>query len=172
MISMHKNMLQCALLSLLSLLLANPSAKAASPVFASGYTDLAKDCRQAFADAELEEGQDNALRCKGSDGYGLFIYFSAEDAMLTVENARGDTVFDTPLTLSDYEHGKVEWRLADGLAFAIIVRMKPKGAPEALEIRGIDSHRTIHRSVPVAGRKNANAQARAEADKAYLAGVR
>lgn len=168
---MHKNMLRCAMLSLL-LVMTNPAAKAENPVFASVYTDLAKDCRQAFADAELEEGQDNALRCKGSDGDSLFIYFSAEGSMLTVENARGDTIFDTPLTLSDYEHGKVEWRLADGHAFAIIVRIKPKGAPETLEIRGIDSHRKIHLSVPVAGRRDANIQARAEADKAYIAGAR
>ncbi|NOT89139.1 MAG: hypothetical protein HOP03_13265 [Lysobacter sp.] len=168
---MRLNTLRFAMLSL-ALTAANHPVKAATPVFASGYTDLSRDCRPAFADAELEEGQDNALRCKGSGEYGLFIYFSAMDAMLTVENARGDTVFDMPLTLDDYERGKVEWRLADGHAFAIIVRMKPKGAPETLEIRGIDSRRTIHRSVPVAGRKNANAQARTEADKAYVAGVR
>lgn len=168
---MRLNTLRFAML-LLALTAANHPVKAAAPVFTSEYTDLAKDCRPAFADAELEEGQDNALRCKGSGEYGLFIYFSAEDAMLTVEDARGETVFDMPLTLSDYEHGKVEWRIADGHAFAIIVRIKPKGAAETLEIRGIDSRRTIHRSVPVAGRKNANAQARAEADKAYIDGVR
>jgi hypothetical protein len=168
---MRLNTLRFAILSL-ALTAANHAVHAATPVFVSEYTDFAKDCRPAFADAELEEGQDNALRCKGSSGYGLFIYFSAEDALLTVEDARGDTVFDTPLTLSDYEHGKVEWRVADGRAFAVIVRIKPHGAAETLEIRGIDSHRTIHSSVPVAGRKNANAHARAEADKAYLANTR
>lgn len=168
---MRLNTVRFAML-LLALMGANHAVGAAAPVLASEYTDLAKDCRPAFADAELEEGQDNALRCKGSGDYGLFIYFSAEDTMLTVENTRGDTVFDTPLTLSDYEHGKVEWRIADGRAFAIIVRVKPKNTAETLEIRGIDRYRTIHGSIPTAGRKNANAQARAEADKAYGAGVR
>ncbi|MEQ1514107.1 MAG: hypothetical protein ABL934_15675 [Lysobacteraceae bacterium] len=168
---MRLNTLRLAILSLASMA-ANDPANAAAPVFASEYTDLAKDCRQAFADTELEEGQDNALRCKGNGEYGLFIYFSAEDAMLTVENARGETVFDTPLTLSDYGHGKVEWRLADGRAYAIIVRIKPKGVPETLEIRGVDRNRAIRGSIPAAGRRNANALARAEADKAYAAAVR
>lgn len=167
---MRLNALRFAMLSL-ALNAVNPPVNAATPVFASEYTDFAKDCRPAFADAELEEGQDNALRCKGSDGYTLFIYFSAVDAMLTVENARGDTVFDTPLSLSDYERGKLEWRLADGRAFAIIVRIKPKGATETLEIRGIDSHRAIRGSVPVAGHGNANVDARAMTDKAYVASV-
>ncbi|MFZ2754941.1 MAG: hypothetical protein WAZ48_16050 [Lysobacteraceae bacterium] len=167
---MRTNMLRCAMLSL-ALTAVNPPVNAATPVFASEYTDLAKDCRPAFADTELEEGQDNALHCKGSGGYGLFIYFSAVDAMLTVENARGDTVFDTPLSLDDYERGKVEWRLADGRAFAIIVRIKPKGATETLEIRGIDSHRAIRGSVPVAAHGNANVDARAMTDKAYVASV-
>ncbi len=164
---MHLNTL-CFAILYLALMAASHPVNAATPVFASEYTDLAKDCRPAFADAELEEGQDNALRCRGSGGYGLFIYFSAVDAMLTVENARGDTVFDTPLSLSDYERGKVEWRLADGRVFAIIVRIKPKGLPETLEIRGIDSHRAIHGSVPVVKRGNANVEARVLADKAYV----
>jgi hypothetical protein len=168
---MPLNALRFAML-LLALMGANHAVSAAAPVLASEYTDLAKDCRPAFAEVELEEGQDNALRCKGSGDYGLFIYFSAEDAMLTVENTRGDTVFDTPLTLSDYEHGKVEWRIADGRAFAIIVRVKPKSGPETLEIRGVGRHRAIHGNIQVAGRGNANVQARAEADKAYLAGAR
>ena len=167
---MRLNTLRFAMLSL-ALTAANHPVRAATPIFASAYTDLAKDCRPAFADAELEEGQDNALRCRGSGGYGLFIYFSAVDAMLTVENARGDSVFDAPLSLSDYERGKVEWRLADGRAFAIIVRIKPKGATETLEIRGVDSHRAIRGSVPVAGHGNANVEARAVTDKAYVAGV-
>ncbi len=171
MIAMRLNALRFAILPI-ALLMANPPADAAGPVFTSEYTDLAKDCRWAFADAELEEGQDNALRCKGSGGYGLFIFFSAENAMLTVENARGDSVTDAQLVLSDHQHGKVEWRIADGRPFAIIVRVKPHDAPETLEIRGVDGHRAIHGSVPVAGRWNANARARAEAEQAYAADMR
>lgn len=167
---MRKTMLHCVMLPLV-LMVASPLVNAAAPLSASEYIDLAKDCRPAFADAELEEGRDSALRCKGSSGYGLFVYFSAEDVVLTIEDARGDTVFDTPLTLNEYEHGKVEWRIVDGLAFAIIVRIKSYGALEALEIRGIGSHSKIHSSVQVAVRKNENAQSRAEADKAYAAGA-
>ncbi len=126
-------------LSMFSLLLlsAGNVVDARTPVFTSEYTDLAKDCRWAFDQATLAEGQDNALRCRGTGGYRLFIYFSAESAVLSVENAQQTLVFESGLTLTNYQRGKVEWRIADGRPFAIIARIKNSGEqPEMLEIRG------------------------------------
>ena len=161
--------------SMLSLLLlsANSAADARTPVFTSEYTDLAKDCRWAFDQNTLTEGQDNALRCRGASNYRLFIYFSAESAVMSVENAQETLVFESGLTLSDYQRGKVEWRIADGRPFAIIARIKNSDKRvEMLEIRGIDSYRAIRGSVAVAGNKRANAEARTLAEQAYVNAAR
>ncbi|MBP6750641.1 MAG: hypothetical protein KA144_13465 [Xanthomonadaceae bacterium] len=147
---------------------AAPSAQAAEPAFSSAYTDLAKDCRAAFAATEIEEGQDMPLRCSGPRGRSLYIYFSAEDTYLQVE-ATGDTasLLAQPLKLSDYDRGKVEWRLADGVPFAIVVRVRGESR-QTLEVRGIGAYRTMSDSIDTARRSSANADARAVADDAFL----
>ena len=137
-----------------------------APVFASAYTDLAADCRAAFG--EIEEGQDMPLRCAGPNGRSLYIYFSAEATYLQVE-AAGDSApqLARPLRLSDYDRGKVEWRLADGIPFAIIVRVRTNEGRQTLEIRGLGAHRAIAESIDTARRSSANADARSEADFAF-----
>lgn len=148
---------------LLACLLAG--AAHAGPVFDSAYTDLAHDCRPAYAEAELEEGQDNALRCTGPGGDRLFVFYSAEDIWLSVENAAGDALLKAPLRIFDDAHGKVEWRMADGVPFAIIVRLRRDGArPETLEVRGLGADGALSGSVPVARGGDANAAARRLAD--------
>jgi hypothetical protein len=147
-----------------------PSVRAAEPRFESRYTDLAKDCRDAFDDNRAEEGEDMPLRCRGPAGASLYIYFSATDSYLQIEAAASDAQLAQALQLSDYDRGKVEWRMADGVPFAIIVRIrKGKGRAETLEVRGVGPHRAIVGSVPVAGRANANAEARAVADRGFAA---
>lgn len=137
----------------------------AGPVFDSAYTDLAHDCRPAYAEAELEEGQDNALRCTGPDGDRLFVFYSAEDIWLSVENAAGESLLKAPLRIFDDAHGKVEWRLADGVPFAIIVRLRRDGArPETLEVRGLGVDGALSGSVAVTRGSDANAAARRLAD--------
>ncbi len=144
-------------------------AAAVEPRFESGYTDLAKDCRAAFDQKEVEEGQDMPQRCRGPAGATLYIYFSAEESFLQVETAAGTSQLEEALRLSDYDRGKVEWRMADGVPFAIIVRTrKAEGRAETLEVRGVGTHRTIVGSVRVAGRANANIEARSLADRGYI----
>jgi hypothetical protein len=95
---------------------------------------------------------------------------SAADSYLQIEAAASDAQLAQALQLSDYDRGKVEWRMADGVPFAIIVRIrKGRGRAETLEVRGIGSHRAIAGSVRVAGRANANAEARMLADRGYAA---
>lgn len=152
-----------ALASLMASLLAGVAH--AGPVFDSAYTDLAHDCRPAYAEAELEEGQDNALRCTGPGGDRLFVFYSAEDIWLSVENAAGDALLKAPLRIFDDAHGKVEWRMADGVPFAIIVRLRRDGArPETLEVRGLGADGALSESVPVTRGGDANAAARRLAD--------
>ena len=131
----------------------------------SAYTDLAHDCRPAYAESELEEGQDNALRCTGPAGDRLFVFHSAEDIWLSVENAAGDALLKAPLRIFDDAHGKIEWRMADGVPFAIIVRLRRDGArPETLEVRGLGTDGALSDSVPVTRGSDANAAARRLAD--------
>lgn len=145
-----------------------PNAHADEPRFSSVYTDLAEDCLAAFAATEIEEGQDMPLRCAGPDGRSLYIYFSAEDAYLQVE-ATGDKapLLAQPLRLSDYDRGKVEWRLADDVPFAIVVRVRGSER-QTLELRGIGAYRAISDSIDTARRSSANADARAVADNEFL----
>lgn len=143
-------------------------AFADEPRFDSAYTDLAKDCRAAFAAAEIEEGQDMPLRCTGPAGYALYLYFSAEDAYLQVESTDdGAPQLAQPLKLSDVDRGKAEWRLADGVPFAIIVRVRGR-AGQTLELRGIGAHRAMSDSIDTARRSSANADARSVADDEFL----
>ncbi len=143
---------------------------AVEPRFDSVYTDLAQACKPAFDDNEVEEGQDMPLRCRGPGDASLYIYFSAENAFLQVETATGTSQLAQALLISDYDRGKVEWRMADGTPFAIIVRVrKDKKRSETLEVRGIGPQRRLTASIEVAGRAGANEAARALADDGYPA---
>lgn len=93
------------------------------------------------------------------------MFYSAEDIWLSVENAEGEALLKAPLQLFDDAHGKVEWRLADGVPFAIIVRLRRDGArPETLEVRGLGADGALSGSVPVTRGTDANVAARRLAD--------
>jgi hypothetical protein len=143
-------------------------ATAAEPRFDSAYTDLAQACKPAFDENEIEEGQDMPLRCRGPGGASLYLYFSAEETFLQVETDAGTSQLAQALRINDDDRGKVEWRMADGVPFAIIVRVrKITGRAETLEVRGIGQHRALTGSVEASGRADANAAARALADEGY-----
>jgi hypothetical protein len=147
-----------------------PQLAAAAPRFESAYTDLAKDCRAAFAEEDIQDGQDMPLRCRGPAGLSILISFAAIGAYIEVMGADEKYMMEGTLELADYARGKVEWRMADGQPFAVIVRT-PKGEdyPETLAVQGIGAYRTLSERVPVAGNRRANAQARALADRARQA---
>src|SRR5215217_1576430 len=97
---------------------------AAGPAFTSAYTDLNKDCEAAFKEEEVGEGQDMPLKCKGYGGYHISIGYSAFGSHLGV-GLEGDENFSTSLAsqsigYNDEKGRQVEWRMADGLPFAVI----------------------------------------------------
>ncbi len=146
------------------------NAVAAEPRFDSVYTDLAQACKSAFEDSEIEEGQDMPLRCRGPGDASIYIYFSAEAAYAQIETAAGASQLEQAVLIGDYDRGKVEWRMADGVPFAIIVRIRKNNErPETLEVRGIGPHGALSGSIKVAGRADANAAARALADEGFPA---
>ena len=133
------------------------------PKFSSVYTDLNKQCKAAFK--EVGEGQDMPLNCKGYGGYRLSIGYSAMYASLIAETLDGKN--SIPLTSAqinyDREKGrKVEWRLANGKPFAVILRVEDK-----LLVKGLRGYEKIDYDIDVKTTPNPNQQARDMADKAY-----
>jgi hypothetical protein len=142
------------------------AAQNAAPKFTSAYTDLNTQCRDAVK--EVGEGQDTPLRCKGYGGYSIYIYYSAANSWLAAETRDRQT--SIPLTGAhlnfDREKGrKVEWRMANGKPFAVILRVEGK-----LQIRGLKGYEQLIEEVDPKTNPNANERAREIVDKAYLAG--
>lgn len=89
--------------------------------FSSVYTDLSKDCKAALK--TVGAGQDMPLKCKGYGGYEVRIDYSAMSASLRIQSADGQVAASVGLQpLGYYDHKKLEWRLAKGKPFAIIIR--------------------------------------------------
>jgi hypothetical protein len=154
--------------ALLSLFLA--PAYAAKPIkFTSVYTDLSKDC-QFEDDSDLQEGTDAPLRCKGPGAYGLYIFFSASSNILSVEKVKSNETLDFQIEIPDFERGKIEWRLADGVPFAVIARSgSPMGnSLKTLEARGLTGFEKIEISLSPKKVSNTNQEVRKQVDAAYL----
>jgi hypothetical protein len=156
------------------------------PKFSSLYTDLNKDCKAAFK--QVGEGQDMPLKCKGYGGYHIFINYSAWASSLSA-NGSGDnsiTLAMQGLGYSDEKGRKIEWRLADGKPFAVILRIsnyKIKAGDdgdnpfqdkyktgESLLVKGLKGYEQIDFEVDTKATPNANVKAREMADNAYLKG--
>jgi len=145
--------------------------------FSSTYTYLSKECKWAYPESDLAEGQDNALVCNGFGKYHIYIYFSAMDSHLSIRlKGNPDKVIFNPAVrgINDKE-GVVEWRKANGNPFAIIVRSKEYSNPEegsklikeSLIIRGLEQYSGISGSVSLRNNKHANEEARKLADDGY-----
>jgi hypothetical protein len=151
------------------------------PQFSSLYTDLNKDCRNAFK--SVGEGQDMPLKCKGYGGYFIYIYYSAWASHIAIHNSNNDgtpAIASQALSYSDEKGRKVEWRLANGKPFAVIMRISkyreadgtdnpfdPKyKTGEALIVKGLKGQ-NIDFEVDVKGTPNPNEKARQLADSNY-----
>jgi hypothetical protein len=164
-------------LAVLSAGLVISQASQAKTVFSSAYTDLSKDCLWDADDKDLQEGQDSSLTCRGVGGYQIVIYFSAMFNHMNIKsvNANKDNpeyVWQIDIPITNFEKGKVEWRLANGKPFAIIARAFTRSAemgenpPQELSVKGLKGFEHIRGSIDVKQR-DANLRARELADKAY-----
>jgi hypothetical protein len=156
--------------------------------FSSLYTDLNKDCRNAFK--SVGEGQDMPLRCRGYGGYSIYIYYSAWASHIAADPTNGKSKeSDTLIYLAtqqlsyDSEKGrKIEWRMMNGKPFAVIMRISKYSADagangdnpfdekyktgEALIVKGLKGQ-TIDFEVDVKSTPNPNEKARQLADSNY-----
>lgn len=96
--------------------------------FTSLYTNLNKDCKPLKGG----EGQDTAFDCKGIGGYRISLSPSA--AALSITAQTPDKKDSIPLANQsigfDQTKVKLEWRLANGKPFAVIMRIDKYGKPE------------------------------------------
>lgn len=161
------------------LVLLPPRGAAAQSGFTSAYTDLNTQCRYGRA---ASEGGDAPLYCTGYGGYRLLVSFSAWAADVFVESRNGRfsrlLASGQALDYAEQKGRKVEWRMAGGKPFAVIIRAfeyaaGDDGAPdfsrkvgEKLLVKGLEGYERIDFAVD-AQTPNVNVRARRLADEGY-----
>lgn len=95
-------------------------------VFRSLYTDMKRDCRLLPEPKGADAGGDPAGVCKGYGGYRIFMSHSAWSAQFSVQGLKN--IAESIDLGSDYgSYGargeKIEWRTANGIPFAVIMRL-------------------------------------------------
>lgn len=146
--------------------------------FSSVYTDLKRGCTTGGG----QEGGHVSTFCKGPGGYQIHYFDSA--TTLEFSAASDDMEFSQKLASQalDYDtaNRKVEWRLANGKPFAVIIRKNTykqgddgliayptKYTGEFLIIKGLKGYEMIDGNVDATA-INANQTARELADNAFL----
>ena len=147
--------------------------------FSSVYSALTK-CGSGMTKKEEREaerhGTDIPSRCRGFGGYVVDISYSACASNITV--AKGETSIGLAMQTINYTQKTVEWRLANGKPFAVIMRVYEysgndlcttdgKVTSESLVVKGLKGFEHIDEEVKVKGTPNPNAKARELADKGY-----
>jgi hypothetical protein len=145
--------------------------------FSSRYTALTK-CGSGMTKKEEKEaeehGSDIPTRCKGFGGYDVYIYYSACSSIITLD--RGEETIPLATQAVDWKQKTVEWRIANGKPFAVIMRVYEyagddqcadggKITGESLIIKGLKGYE--HIDATVKGTPNPNLKARQLADKGY-----
>lgn len=146
------------------------------PVFTSTYTSMGTGCKILRGG----DGQDDAKLCQGPGGYQVRIYSSASMAHINAEKKGTDESYPIVNVGLDFNESKakLEWRLANGKPFAVIIRVPKydgrtdeepgvgKVIGEELFVSGIGDYEFISESID-AKKPNANAKARVAADRGY-----
>ena len=176
------------LLCILSTLALTAHDYGAETRFSSNFTDLTKDCKDAFE--EVEEGQDMPLRCRGYGGYYIDIGYSAFASHIRINTINVDDgiyLATESLNYSDKKGNKIEWRFANGKPFAVILKIskyndkvlndlgetpyqKKYKTGESLIIKGLKGYEHIDFEVNFKTTTDAITKARKLADRAYLKG--
>ena len=143
--------------------------------FSSFYTNLDKDCTSEGG----EEGGHVSTTCKSVGFYQIHYFDSAAALHFSVETLDGEdriTLTTQPLSY-ETQTRRIEWRMANGKPFAVIMRVNTfevsdDGIPgkitgEFLIVKGLGKFSKIDFEVN-AKTKNANEEARKLADNGYL----
>ncbi len=154
-------------------------------LFTSDYTDLTngKGCQPDTAGSKTSEGSDSPLVCRGPGGYQVHISYAAVGAYASVRTANNNFTVQLAAQGAHFNEGrKIEWRLADGRPFAVILRVfkyrerasDPNEAfsernkiSEVLIVRGLKGQEHIRFDVDPRKSENANDEARKLADAGF-----
>ena len=155
------------------------AAEAEPPVrFSSAYSSLTK-CGSGMTKKEEREaekqGSDIPTRCKGLGGYDVYIYYSACASIFTLD--KGDENISLGMQAVGWKQKTVEWRLANGKPFAVIMRVYDYAGTDlcqsdgkitgsSLIVKGLKGYE-IDETVDAKSTPNPNAKARELADAAY-----
>lgn len=150
-----------------------------APVFSSRYTALTK-CGSGLTKKEereaAEHGTDIPTRCKGYGGYDIYISYSACTSEFSAEKGEENIPFASQSV--SWKQKTVEWRIANGKPFAVIMRVYEyagdaycaiggKITGEFLIVKGLKGYEHIDEKIAVKGTPNPNLKAREVADKGY-----
>ncbi len=132
--------------------------------FSSVYTDSAKQCK----------GAEPVFTCKGYGGYKLVLDIGGVFQTARIDALKSDFSMQIAGFQSIGWNPQVEWRMADGKPFAVIVRVDvndenadiPKKLGEQLIIRGLKGFENISETVD-AKTAQANEKAREIADRGF-----
>jgi hypothetical protein len=149
--------------------------------FSSRYTSLSSPrCGSGMTKKEEREadkhGSDIPTRCKGYGGYNIFIFYSACTSEFRAE--KGDQSIRLASQAVDWKQKTVEWRIANGKPFAVIMRVYEysgdehcghggKITGEFLIVQGLQGYEHLDERVEVKATPNPNLKAREIADKGY-----
>jgi hypothetical protein len=145
---------------------AQKSISGSKTKFSSVYTDTQKDCR----------GEEPLFTCKGYGGYQIKIGIGGVFADARVESLKSEDGLPIADRQSIAWNPVIEWRMANGKPFALIVRTEvndpdadiPKKIGEQLAVIGLPGFEEIGETID-AKEPKANEKARELADKGFLA---
>jgi len=156
-----------------------PATSGPAPTrFSSAYTTLTR-CGSGMTKKEEKEaaqqGSDIPTRCKGYGGYDVYIYYSACSSIFTLD--KGDESISLGMQAINWKQKIVEWRMANGKPFAVIMRVydyagddlcasNGKITGSSLIVKGLKGY-DIDETVDAKSMPNPNAKARELADQAY-----
>jgi hypothetical protein len=155
------------------------NAQKTATKFTSVYTNLLTRNCKVFRG---KGGTDDAALCKGAGGYMVRQYYSAASMHLHAE-LKGHDGITLATTSVGYDDKKLvlEWRMADGKPFAVILRLPKYGDPtdqdpyfgkvigEELVVVGLEGYEDTVKGEIDAKTPGANVKARKLADRAYRA---
>jgi hypothetical protein len=152
-------------------------------VFSSRYTSIRKDCKYAETGKHDVEGGDIPWTCPAFRDYQATVSWSALQGCLFIQRIGPvKDKYETMLPAIACDRGTamtarmLEWRLADGRPFAVIVRRSewderqsdhPKRIGESLVVKGLTGFESINTSVDTTKESRANQVARQRADDGY-----
>lgn len=156
----------------------HPTATQRPVRFSSAYSPLTK-CGSGMTKKEEREaekqGSDIPTRCKGYGGYDVYIYYSACASIFTL--TKGEESISLGMQAVNWKQKTVEWRLANGKPFAVIMRVYDYAGTDlctsdgkitgsSLIVKGLKGYE-IDETVDAKSTPNPNVKARELADAAY-----